>query len=89
MVRRGLLFIAFIVLVAIVYRLRLFTVRAKVNSWFRSPWRNFTVGGKWNSLHQIGWAFDVAGTNTGMAIKLRKLFNVVVVEKDHIHVQII
>jgi uncharacterized protein YcbK (DUF882 family) len=88
-VKYAIYFIGFIVIVALWKRLQLWAINATVTSWYRSPWHNLWVGGKLNSLHQIGWAFDVRGRDPTTVKRLRRKFKVVVVESDHTHVQII
>lgn len=60
-----------------------------VTSWWRTPWKNYEVGGKWFSLHQIGWAFDVIPINKSLH-EVRDIWPFkFVVESDHIHLQIL
>jgi hypothetical protein len=62
-----------------------------ITSWWRSPWRNYELGGSPLSLHQIGLAWDLVPASaftqaeiikTGLPLKL-------VNEGDHIHAQFI
>jgi hypothetical protein len=60
-----------------------------VTSWWRSPWKNYAVGGKWLSLHLIGWGYDVIPVNT-LLHAVREVWPFkFVVESDHIHLQIL
>ena len=81
--------LASILLVAIYFRIRIWAEGFKVTSWFRSPSHNEKVGGKSNSKHLIGWAFDVQPANSVTMDKLRKIgFRVVVNESSHLHAQV-
>lgn len=82
-------FLLAVLLVGIFYRLVIFFFGFRVTSWFRSPWKNERVGGTWNSLHMIGWAFDVIPANEAVASKLRNLGLKTLNEGDHIHAQVI
>lgn len=82
-------FLLAVLLVGIFYRLVIFFFGLRVTSWFRSPWKNERVGGMWNSLHMIGWAFDVVPANEATASKLRKVGLKTLNEGDHIHAQVI
>lgn len=83
-----LIVLCLLVGIAFAARALLYTQNVSVTSWFRSPWKNYEIGGKWFSLHQIGWAFDVVPQNK----PLQQLMSVwpfkAVVESDHIHLQI-
>lgn len=83
-----ILSICLLIGVAFAARALLYSQHVQVTSWFRSPWKNYEIGGKWFSLHQIGWAFDVIPANK----PLQQLMTVwpfkAVVESDHIHLQI-
>jgi len=61
----------------------------QVTSWWRSPWKNAEIGGNWLSLHLIGWAYDVVPINGAIRAALAKYPWKVVVESDHIHLQIL
>lgn len=88
---KRLLILAICLLVGVAFGMRalLYAQNVQVTSWFRSPWHNRTIGGKWYSLHQIGWAFDVVPQNK----PIQQLMSVwpfkAVVESDHIHLQIL
>ena len=56
-----------------------------VTSWWRTPWHNAEIGGIWNSLHQIGLAYDVVPNTQDTVDKLTKLFPWVYFESDHVH----
>lgn len=76
--------------IALYGRWRLYAARLNVSSWYRTPWRNYEVGGKNNSQHMIGWAFDVTPSNPGVQAKLESMnFGTVINEGDHIHVSIL
>lgn len=60
-----------------------------VTSWYRTPWKNYTIGGKWYSLHQIGWGYDVVPVNVLLHSVLKVWPFKFVVESDHIHLQIL
>lgn len=75
--------------VAFFARAMLYSHNVQVTSWFRSPWKNYEIGGKWFSLHQIGWAFDVVPQNKPL-IELTRVWPFkAVIESDHIHLQIL
>jgi uncharacterized protein YcbK (DUF882 family) len=65
------IFFAVIVLVAFAGRALLYWNGLQVTSWYRTPWKNSEVGGKWYSLHQIGWAYDVIPVNMLLQTVLR------------------
>lgn len=82
--------ILFLVGVAVYYRLLLWLADLKVTSWFRSPSHNKRVGGVKNSLHLLGWSFDVVPVNSATMDKLKSIgFRKIISESDHIHAQII
>lgn len=61
-----------------------------VTSWWRSPFRNYELGGSPFSLHQLGLAWDLV---PGSALTQAELFKTglpmkIVPEGDHIHVQL-
>jgi len=59
-----------------------------VTSWFRNPFKNFSVGGKFLSQHQFFMGIDVAETDDLARQKLiRAGYKVVVNEGDHLHGQ--
>lgn len=88
--KRLLIFtIAVIVLIAFAARALLYYKGLTVTSWWRSPWHNFDVGGKYFSMHQIGWAFDVIPVNKSLHDLLAIWPFKFVVESDHIHLQIL
>ena len=75
--------------VGLFYRLRLAFAGLRVTSWWRSPSKNKRVGGKANSKHLFGWAFDVTPNNPATIDKLRSIgFTKIIPEPDHVHVQI-
>lgn len=78
-----------ILLVAFAGRALLHWKGLTVTSWFRSPWKNYQVGGKLFSLHLIGWAFDVVPKNRAMHDVLDIWPFKFVVESDHVHLQIL
>ena len=78
-----------IVLVAFAGRALLHYKGLTVTSWWRSPWKNYTVGGKLYSLHLIGWAYDVVPVNRAIQDILAIWPFKFVVESDHIHLQIL
>lgn len=81
--------LAIIILVGFVGRALLYINNLQVTSWWRTPWKNYEVGGKWLSLHLIGWAYDVIPVNKLMQDALKAWPFKVVVESDHIHLQIL
>lgn len=78
-----------IFLVGVIGRALLYHQGLQVTSWWRSPWKNYEVGGNWLSLHLIGWAYDVVPVNKLMQEALKAWPFKVVVESDHIHLQIL
>jgi len=64
---------------------------ATPTSWYRSPARNFAVGGDPRSQHQLAWAADWAGLDAGGRDRFchtgRAIGLVCVDEGDHVHVQ--
>lgn len=74
--------------VAFLARALLYSQGVQVTSWFRSPWHNYKIGGKWYSLHQIGWGFDVVPQNKPIQQLVAIWPFKTVVESDHIHLQI-
>ena len=88
---RNIVLLSFLIIVgvALIGRAILHYHGLVVTSWYRSPWKNSEVGGKWLSLHLIGWAYDVIPVNKAMMEVLRKWPFKVVVEADHIHLQIL
>lgn len=75
--------------VAFAARALLYSQNVQVTSWFRSPWKNYEIGGTWFSLHQIGWAFDVIPQNKPLQQLMAVWPFKAVVESDHIHLQIL
>lgn len=78
-----------LIVVAFAGRALLYWHGLKVTSWYRTPWNNYEIGGKWFSLHQIGWAYDVIPVNILLQSVLRFWPFKYVVESDHIHLQIL
>jgi hypothetical protein len=78
-----------ILIIALAARALLHAKGLTVTSWWRTPWKNYEVGGKWFSLHQIGWAFDVIPINKSLHDVLAVWPFKFVVESDHIHLQIL
>lgn len=78
-----------IILVAFAGRALLHWKGLTVSSWWRSPWHNHAVGGKWLSLHLIGWGYDVVPKNRALHEVLKVWPFKFVVESDHIHLQIL
>lgn len=79
-----------VIAIAIYYRWRLRLSGVHVTSWWRDPLKNYRVGGKWNSQHLIGWAFDVTPPTTANLIKVREMgFSYVANEGDHIHASVL
>lgn len=75
--------------VAVFFRVRLGQLPgATVTSWFRSPRKNLEVGGAKNSLHLIGWAWDIAPDTDILTNRVRRLGLQAIREGDHIHAQI-
>lgn len=89
MKRLLLLSLCILVVVAFAARALLYAKGLTVTSWFRTPWRNYEIGGKWFSLHQIGWGFDVIPVNKSLHEVLAIWPFKYVVESDHIHLQIL
>lgn len=58
-----------------------------MTSWWRSPWQNAKVGGVWNSLHQIGWAYDIVPVTDSNYRALKAVFPTVLNEGTHLHAQ--
>ncbi len=90
MIRKILIFgIIIILFVGLAGRALLYHQGLTVTSWWRSPWYNYEIGGKWLSLHLIGWAYDVVPVNK----LLQRIITIwpfkFVVESDHIHLQIL
>lgn len=89
MKRLAILSVAILVLIAVAGRALLHYHGLTVTSWWRSPWKNYEVGGKWLSLHLIGWAYDVIPVNKHLH-SVREVWPFkFVVESDHIHLQIL
>jgi hypothetical protein len=84
-----LIVLAILLGVAVAGRALLYSQNVQVTSWFRSPWKNYEIGGNWFSLHQIGWAFDVIPHNKPLQQLLAVWPFKAVVESDHIHLQIL
>jgi len=62
----------------------------QVTSWYRTPGRNFAVGGAVRSQHLLGWAADFTGPrdeSTAFVQLARQRGLVAVDEGDHVHVQ--
>ena len=62
----------------------------QATSWYRSPSRNFIVGGAARSQHLLAWAVDFTGPRDEAAFMLataRSVGLVAVDESDHIHLQ--
>lgn len=74
--------------VAFAARALLYSQNVQVTSWYRSPWHNYSIGGKWYSLHLIGWGFDVVPQNKPLQQLMAVWPFKAVVESDHIHLQI-
>ena len=89
MKRTIFLIFSMIVLVAFVGRALIYCYNLRVTSWYRTPWHNLDVGGKWASLHLIGWAYDVTPVNVSMQALLKVWPFKYVVESDHVHMQIL
>jgi uncharacterized protein YcbK (DUF882 family) len=60
-----------------------------ITSWWRSPWKNREVGGVANSLHMIGFAWDVVPATLANIKKLNGLGLRVIDEGDHLHAQLL
>lgn len=84
-----------IVAVGVVFRLILaLGVRAKITSWWRTPWHNSEVNGHPFSRHQFGLAYDVSPPNAadhGFLLTLASVIPTarVVNEGDHLHFQVV
>lgn len=89
MKRYLILFLCILVGVAFAGRALLYSHGLSVTSWYRSPWYNYSIGGKWYSLHLIGWAYDVVPQNKPLIEMTRVWPFKTVVESDHIHLQIL
>lgn len=88
--KRGLLLsIGLIVFIAFAGRALLYWQNLQVTSWYRNPWKNYEIGGKWLSLHLIGWAYDVIPVNRPLQEVMRYWPFKAIVESDHIHLQIL
>ena len=88
--KRVILFAILLILgVGLAGRAMLYYQGLTVTSWWRTPWRNYEIGGKWLSLHQIGWAYDVTPVNSILQRVLKIWPFKFVVESDHIHLQIL
>ena len=86
--RVAIIALAIIVIVAFAGRALIAFFDLQCTSWWRSPWKNYEIGGKWFSLHQIGWGYDVVPVNAKIhALRAVWPFKWVV-ESDHIHLQI-
>lgn len=82
--------LAFVLIVAFYFRLRILFAGLKVTSWWRGTDKNARVKGRANSKHLIGWAFDVVPANKVTMDKLKAMgFAKVINEANHIHVQVI
>lgn len=88
---KRLLFIGIvvIVLIGLAGRALLHYHGLSVTSWWRSPWKNYSIGGKWLSLHLIGWAYDVVPVNQSLQAVIKVWPFKFVVESDHVHLQIV
>ena len=79
-----------VLLVALYHNWHLKRAGLTVTSWYRTPWKNASVGGSKFSQHLIGWAWDVVPTNNAAHDKLRTMgFGTVIRESEHIHVSVI
>lgn len=78
-----------VVLVGLIGRAIIHYHGLRVTSWWRSPWKNYAIGGKWLSLHLIGWGYDVVPVNAGLQSLLKVWPFKFVVESDHVHLQIV
>lgn len=58
---------------------------ARVTSWWRSPWHNLKVGGRWFSMHLLAWAVDLVPATPEVEARARRLFPFVLNEGDHLH----
>lgn len=89
---KQILLISIIVIlgIGIFYRIILHWYGVEVTSWWRTPWKNFEVGGNWLSLHLIGWAFDVVPVNNALHPVMDWFpFGTWYPESDHVHIQIV
>lgn len=89
-VKVAFLLMAFVIVVAFYFRLRILFAGLRVTSWWRGQTKNKSVGGRENSKHLIGWAFDVTPANKASMDKLRRMgFAKVINESNHLHAQVI
>lgn len=90
MIRVLIVIIAVVAAVALIFRWRLKSAGLNVTSWYRTPWKNASVGGSRFSQHMIAWAFDVTPSNSAVMKKLQDMgFRTVLSEKDHIHASVL
>lgn len=78
--------------IALFYRVAFWLQGYRLSSWYRTPWRNTEVGGVSNSLHLLGWAFDVVPGGPATVVKLKTFplpLRVVLDEGNHVHCQIV
>jgi len=88
-IRLAVLMVLMITMIAFAGRAVLYWYGLTVTSWYRTPWKNYEVGGKWTSLHLIGWGYDVIPVNVLLHSVLKIWPFKYVVESDHIHLQIL
>jgi hypothetical protein len=71
------------------YRLLLAANGFTVTSWWRNPLHNAEVGGVKKSFHLIGLAWDVVPVSAANIQKAQDLGFHVLIEDDHLHLQLL
>lgn len=77
-----------VLMVGVVYRLWLGAQGFTITSWWRTPEHNRNVGGVPNSLHLIGWAWDVVPVTRENELRLASMGLTTINEGDHIHAMV-
>lgn len=61
-----------------------------ITSGYRTPWRNYKVGGSMFSQHLLGLAWDVTPVNSATREKLARIgFGNIMNEGDHYHASVV